>query len=500
MSASAAPVRRALHWFRGDLRLADNPALLAAAACSETILVFVAESNARLRPRGGASRWWLHHSLAALRAELVKLGAPLHILEGDSEALIPDLAQKLGCERVTWTRRYGEAERACDQAIKTALQARGIEARSFNGNLLYEPMEIRSQAGGPIRVFTPFWKACRALRLPEAPLAAPGKIQAAAIAPAEWGPAQRSLEALGLLPHSPDWSGGLADAFTPGEAGAKASLAAFLDGPLAGYAEQRDRPDFVSTSRLSPHLAFGEISPRQIWQAVEHRFAAGTLAASRRDIDKFFAELGWREFAYHLLFHVPDLVGTNFQRRFDAFPWIEDRARLSAWQKGLTGYPMVDAGMRELWRHGFMHNRVRMITASFLIKHLMIDWRVGEAWFWDTLCDADPANNAASWQWVAGSGADAAPYFRIFNPFTQGEKFDPEGQYIRRFVPELAKLPNGYIHRPWDAPPAILRAAGIELGRDYPAPIVDHDAARARALAAFQSLKGEAGLAASEPA
>ena len=478
---------RILHWFRSDLRLADNPALNAASAEDGALSVFIDETNPGFRPRGGASRWWLHGSLAALERDISARGGTLLILKGDSEALIPALADKLGIRRVTWNRRYGKAEREADAAIKAELKARDVEAISFNGHLLYEPMEIRSQAGGPMRVFTPFWKACRALREPHQPEAGPARLGSL---PADVTlPERLSLADLALLPTRPDWAGGLRETWQPGEAGAMARLDAFLAGPLKGYADNRDRPDFTSTSMLAPHLAFGEMSPRQIWHRVEAASVTGETQASRRDIDKFFSELGWREFAWHLLFHYPDLARVNYQPKFDAFPWVRDDAALLAWQKGRTGYPIVDAGMRELWQTGFMHNRVRMIVASFLIKHLTIDWREGEAWFWDTLCDADAANNAASWQWVAGSGADAAPYFRIFNPISQGEKFDPDGAYIRRFVPELSGLSNDLIHRPWEAPPHVLTHAGIRLGEHYPKPIVAHDMARERALAAFQTLK-----------
>ena len=481
------PTSRALHWFRNDLRLGDNPALCAALAAPASVTVFIDETNTAFRPRGGASAWWLHHSLAALAAAISARGGRLLLYRGDSRLLVPALAVEFGCDRVTWNRRYGEAERETDGAIKADLKAQGIDAQSFNGNLLYEPMEIKTQAGGPMRVFTPFWKACRALREPPAPLPAPERLPASPDAAS----ASLTLDGLGLLPTRPDWAGGLRATWTPGEDGAAERLADFLDGPLGGYAENRDRPDMPSTSMLSPHLAFGEISPRQIWHRTEAAALAEEITASRRDIDKFFSEIGWREFAYHLMFHFPTLAKKNYQPRFDAFPWERNDAALLAWQRGQTGYPIVDAGMRELWETGFMHNRVRMVVASFLIKHLMTDWRAGEAWFWDTLCDADPANNAASWQWVAGSGADAAPYFRIFNPMSQGEKFDPKGVYVRRYVPELAALPDDVIHRPWEAPAAVLARAGIRLGETYPKPVVRHEQARERALAAFQTIAGQ---------
>ncbi|MCA0406620.1 MAG: DNA photolyase family protein [Proteobacteria bacterium] len=482
MSLQAAP-RRALHWFRSDLRLADNPALLAASAAEALACVFIDETNATFRPQGGARRWWLHGALSALDESIRARGGTLTILRGDSRALIPELAQQLGCDLVTWNRRYGLAEREEDAAIKTALSEGSMTARSFNGALLYEPWEVETKTGGPFRVFTPFWRACRASHEPPAPLPAPERLP-----PCPGIEAALTLDSLALLPTKPDWAGGMRAAWTPGEAGAHAALAQFLDGGFAGYAEYRDRPDLTSTSRLSPYLASGELSPRQVWHRASHARLRGATRASDVDETKFFAELGWREFSYHLLFHFPDFATRNHQPRFDAFPWRDDASALRAWQKGLTGYPLVDAGMRELWQTGFIHNRVRMVVASFLAKHLMLDWRAGERWFFDTLVDADPASNAASWQWVAGSGADAAPYFRIFNPVLQGEKFDPEGDYVRAFVPELARLPAKYIHRPWEAPKAVLAGAGILLGKDYPKPVVDHDAARARALAAFESL------------
>ena len=480
---------RALHWFRTDLRLDDNPALRLAAESGELLLVFVDETDSSLRPRGGASAWWLHHALASLATDIQSAGNRLIILRGPAREVIPDLARQHAIARVTWSRRYGAAERELDADIKARLREGGIEAISANSHLLYEPMEITTQAGGPMRVFTPFWRAARMKRPVEAPIPAPEALPPALAASI---PGQLSIADLGLLPTTPDWSGGLAETWQPGEAGAMARLLSFLAGPLDGYGENRNRPDMPSTSMLSPHLAWGEISPRRIWQTVEQAAATGETRAARADIEKFFSELGWREFAYHLLFHYPTLAEANYQPKFDAFPWVSDSAALAAWQRGRTGYPIVDAGMRQLWQTGFMHNRVRMIVASFLIKHLMIDWREGERWFWDTLCDADPANNAASWQWVAGSGADAAPYYRIFNPITQGQKFDPAGDFVRQFVPELAMMPTDFIHRPWEAPSHLLARAGVRLGETYPTPIVSHEMARNRALDAFKSLPSAA--------
>lgn len=364
--------------------------------------------------------------------------------------------------------RSGLAHR--DARLKQALSARAVAAESHKANLLFEPWEAKTLAGEPFKVFTAFWRACRALPSPGQPLPAPRHLHA----PDTW-PTSERLASWRLPPGAPDWSGGLAASWAPGEAGAIARLTDFVDESVARYREARDLPAVDGTSRLSPHLAFGEISPRQTWRAVTAR---GHSTAT----DKFLAELGWREFACSQLFHFGDLAQHNFRPEFDAFPWSEDDEAVEAWRRGRTGYPIVDAGMRQLWTTGWMHNRVRMIVASFLTKDLLVDWRVGERWFWDTLVDADPANNAAGWQWVAGSGADAQPYFRIFNPVLQGERFDPAGDYVRRWVPELAGLPAGTIHRPWTA-------AHKPAPEVYPARIIEHAAARERALGAFRNLK-----------
>ncbi|SKA22387.1 deoxyribodipyrimidine photo-lyase [Enhydrobacter aerosaccus] len=460
-----------LVWFRNDLRLADNPALMAALGAGEPIVpVYVLDEETEgKRSRGAASRWWLHHSLAALDSSLWQLGSRLILHRGSAEQAIGAIASACGASTVYWNRVYDQGTLGSDHRLKRRLQDRGITVGDFRGDLLFEPWEVKTGSGGPFKVFTPFWKACQALPPPSDPLPAPRTLPS----PASW-PASDRLDNWRLLPAAPDWSGGLKATWSPGEATAIRRLAAFLEEALAHYQQCRDKPACNSTSRLSPHLAFGEISPRQIWHAVRCR---GASPAS----DKFLAELGWREFSYHLLFHFSDLTERNFRAQFDAFPWLEGGSALEAWRRGHTGYPIVDAGMRQLWETGWMHNRVRMITASFLTKHLLVDWRQGERWFWDTLVDADPANNAASWQWVAGCGADAAPYFRIFNPILQAEKFDPNGEYVRRWVPELANLPAETIHRPWMAR---LRPS-LEI---YPPPIVEHSAARTRALQAFRSL------------
>ncbi len=464
-------------WFRQDLRLADHPALAHAAARGAVIPVFVLDEVGG-RPIGGASRWWLHHSLNALRESL----GGLVLLRGNAHELLPELARRTGARSVLWNRCYEPQARASQQAVAQALEHQGIAAESFPGSLLWEPGQIRTLEGAAFKVFTPFWRA--ALKVPIADCVRAPKVRLGA------------LEGLGdslpdwhLLPRSPDWATGLADTWSPGEQGARRRLKTFLAKNLLGYEELRNRPDRPGVSCLSAHLHFGEISPRQIWAAVH------TVTARDPDLkadgEKFLAEIGWREFSYQLLVQFPQLPENNWRGEFDRYPWIENTAQLAAWRAGRTGYPLVDAGMRELWHTGYMHNRVRMVAASFLIKHLRIHWRHGEAWFWDTLVDADLANNAASWQWVAGSGADASPYFRIFNPIEQGRKFDPEGRYVRRWCPELAALPDVYLHTPFEAPPEVLLAAGVSLGHTYPMPIVEHRAARAAALAGYQAVRDQ---------
>jgi deoxyribodipyrimidine photo-lyase len=459
-------------WFRNDLRLADNPALIAALGSGHPVVpVYVLdEETDGVRLPGAAARWWLHHSLQSLDAFLHGLGSRLILRRGPAEQVIAALAAECDARTVYWNRVYDQGSRERDTRLKQALSQRGVAAESLKANLLFEPWEVKTLAGDPFKVFTAFWRACRSLPSPGQPLPAPKRLPA----PEIW-PASDRLAAWRLPPSAPDWSGGLGASWAPGEAGAIARLMAFLDEAMARYREARDMPAADATSRLSPHIAFGEISARQIWRAATAR---GHSAST----EKFLAELGWREFAYHLLFHFGDLGQRNFRSEFDAFPWSDDGTAIEAWRRGRTGYPIVDAGMRQLWTTGWMHNRVRMIVASFLTKDLLIDWRVGERWFWDTLVDADPANNAAGWQWVAGSGADAQPYFRIFNPVLQGEKFDPTGDYVRRWVPELAGLPAATIHRPWTAKPALPPEI-------YPDRIVDHAAARTRALEAFRGLR-----------
>jgi deoxyribodipyrimidine photo-lyase len=480
-----------LVWFREDLRVSNHLALTAAVATGRPVAcVYIRDSKPhKNRPLGSASKWWLHGSLKTLDENLKALGASLYLFEGDEEETIQTIAAHINPAHIVWHRRYAKAHIEIDMRLKTTLREQGMTVESFNGHLLYEPWEVVSKTGTPLKVFTPFWRAARASKAPALPLPSPSAINGYAW-PHTCALQPVSLDHLALEPTSPDWSGGMRSMWPRDEAGAQERLDAFLSDGLNFYADERDRPDKDHTSRLSPYLAFGNISPRQIWHRTLSACASGECTASDRNVEKFFSELGWREFSYHLLFQFPELPRKNFQARFDAFPWVENPATYSQWCKGQTGYPIVDAGMRQLWTTGWMHNRVRMICASFLIKHLMLDWREGENWFWDTLVDADIANNAASWQWVAGSGADAAPYFRIFNPVLQAQKFDPEGDYIRQWCPEIANLPTQYIHAPWMAPAIVLQRAGIKLGEHYPKPIVDHDVARARALEAFEVLKG----------
>jgi deoxyribodipyrimidine photo-lyase len=475
-----------LLWFRRDLRLADNPALDAAVAIGRPVIpVYICDdADAGEWSPGGASRWWLHGSLSALSSAIEERGNRLILKTGPAASVISKLLSETGATSVYWNRRYEPWATRRDEKIKTALQSKGIEARSFNAGLLREPWAVTTQKGDPYKVFTPFWKALRSSGEPDQPRPAPQRIPA----PNEFAESD-SLNSWGLLPTRPDWAGGLRDAWTPGEDTAQTRLHDFTDAAVFDYQDKRNLPGVSGTSRLSPHLHFGEIGPRQIWHAVVTSALARTGSPMPRGVETYLSEIAWREFSHHLLFHFPDLPLKALRTEFSNFPWADDPDALSAWQRGATGYPIVDAGMRELWTTGWMHNRVRMIVASFLIKDLLIDWQTGENWFWDMLVDADLANNAASWQWVAGCGADAAPYFRVFNPTIQGTKFDPDGSYVRRWVPEISRLPDRLVHTPWRAKPIELADAGIELGRDYPAPIVDHSMARNRALEKYKLLK-----------
>ncbi|MCB9991647.1 MAG: deoxyribodipyrimidine photo-lyase [Rhodospirillales bacterium] len=459
-------------WFRQDLRLHDNPAWIAACHSGAPVLpVYILDDyNAGPWAMGGASRWWLHQSLSALNEQL---SGRLAFFKGDAYAMIDKLIADTGASAVHWNRCYEPWRIERDKRIKTRCKDNGIEVQTFNGSLLWEPWQTLKDDGTPYQVFTPFYRrGCRARNgAPPEPEKLPA-MPPLASAPKDALP----LEALALMPRV-KWYGTMAESWTPGEKGAQARLDEFLAEGLHGYKEGRNYPSRPNISRLSPHLHFGEISPRVVWHTASAR---GIAEGWDTDLECFCSELGWREFSHSLLYHFPKLPTDPLQEKFNAFPWDKNPEGLERWQQGQTGYPIVDAGMRELWATGYMHNRVRMIVGSFLVKDLLLHWHHGEQWFWDTLVDADLANNSASWQWIAGCGADAAPYFRVFNPTTQGTKFDPDGDYVRRWVPELAALPGKQIHTPWDS--------GEKL--DYPKPIVDHKAARERALEAFGKTKG----------
>ena len=474
-------------WFRQDLRLANNPALSAALDTHECVVpVFIYANNETSDwAQGAASRWWLHHSLESLDKSLRKLGSRLIVRTGDDcFGLILELIEQTKTTHVYWNRLYEPGHIERDKTIKQSLLEQGIEVSSYNSALLYEPWEITKNDGGPFRVFTPFWKACVKNGLPAEQYHAPARLPAVSNRLKSEKPG--SLE---LLPEI-RWDKAFADYWQPGEAGAHDSLDQFLDDGVLHYKDDRDRPDIVGTSRLSPHLHFGEISPRQIVD----RTTRAVDSSSRRGIvthsDAFVREVGWREFAYHLLYHFPYTVDKPLYDRFDKFRWEKNYTRkLRAWQQGQTGIPIVDAGMRELWHTGWMHNRVRMIVASLLTKNMLVPWQEGARWFWDTLVDADLASNTLGWQWTAGCGADAAPYFRIFNPVTQAKKFDPEGHFIRQWLPEIAALPDKYLAEPWSTPADVLDEHGIRLGKDYPKPVIDLKATRERALERYQTMK-----------
>lgn len=462
-------------WFRQDLRLADNPALHHAVQSGRPVVpVYILDQGSRVRPIGAASLWWLDKSLRALTASLKAHGTDLILRRGDSESELRRLIDQTGAGAVVMNRLFEPDAFARDADIAHSLQADGIECKGFNGTLLCTPGKVLNGSGLPYKVFTPFMKALLAEAAPPAPMPVPRQIKALPDV------ASDDIDDWSLHPTRPDWSTGFTG--TPGEAGARAALDTFLKTAAKTYSHDRDLPGKPGTSRLSPHLHFGEICP---WRVVE---TARAGKAAGKEAEKFISEIVWREFSAHLLAAFPQIATQAFRPEYDTMPWRKDPKGLAAWKAGQTGYPIVDAGMRELWATGIMHNRVRMIVASFLIKHLLIDWREGEAWFWDTLVDADLASNVQNWQWVAGSGADAAPYFRIFNPITQGEKFDTDGTYVRRWVPEVRRVPDKWLHSPWTAPPEVLRDIGLRLGHDYPRPIVDHAEGRARALAALKTV------------
>lgn len=471
-------------WFRNDLRLADNPALTAAVQSGKPVIpVFIwAPEEERPWEPGGASKWWLHHALASLSDRLEAIGGRLILREGPSAQTLAALVEETGAQDVVWNRRYEPVIRHRDEQIKTELSANGINAKSYCAALLREPWDVKNKSGKPYLVYTPFSKAYFSEFEAEESLAAPKALRTP-----QRLPRSTELGALELLPKIA-WDRGMKESWEPGEPAALRQLQSFVRKHVAQYETNRNIPGVDGTSRLSPYLHFGEIGPRQIWHAVQNASSGGQSGKVGDGAQVYLKEILWREFGYHLLFHFPHTHDTSLRENFRKFPWRRNTKRFAAWSKGQTGYPVVDAGMRELWHTGWMHNRVRMVVASFLVKHLLISWQEGAAWFWDTLVDADLASNTLGWQWTAGCGADAAPYFRIFNPTLQGEKFDADGEYVRRYVPELAKLPNRWIHRPWEAPPHVLAEAGVKLGKTYPLPVVDHAEAREAAMEAFDAL------------
>ena len=475
-----------IYWFRQDLRLRDLPGLAAAAATGRPVLPVYVQDNknpSNWQP-GAASRWWLHQSLAALSGQLSSLSGQLTFFSGDPASIIPELARQVGASDVYCSKQYEPWARRLESKLSSLLIKDDIKLKPFHGTLLWNPTSISNKSGQPYKVFTPFWRTCREAGDPEVP--------AGSIKKTRWHKSAiqgESLTSWNLQPAQPDWAAHWGQIWQPGEEGAMKRLQQFLADSLRGYGNGRDFPAMQSTSRLSAHLHFGEIAPNRVYHTLLQNKAMDLSSDS--DTDKFLSELGWREFSYHLLHHFPHIPEREFKAGFAKFPWSGSAQQYSAWKAGKTGYPIVDAGMRELYATGTMHNRVRMVVASFLCKHLLIDWRAGQRWFWDTLVDADLASNSCSWQWVAGSGADAAPYYRIFNPVTQSRKFDANGAYIRRWAPELTLIPDRYIHDPWTAPQEVLEEFGFALGVDYPCPIVDHPSAREDALAAYAQLKSQ---------
>ncbi|NNF17273.1 MAG: deoxyribodipyrimidine photo-lyase [Gammaproteobacteria bacterium] len=477
-------MNNAIVWFRQDLRLNDHRALNRAVEEGYRIVAcYVLDDKSPGEwALGGASRWWLHHALADLDKNLQKHGGQLILRRGDFVEELEGLVHEVEAKALFFSRNYEPYMHDVEQRLHDRLEDDGIEVKRFAGNILFDPATLRNKTNQPYKVFTPFWKSCLQQPPPPPPLKAPRQVDFVG-----GDVASLALPDLKLLPENPDWSGGLQDNWSVTEDAAHASLQEFLDDAVAAYRKERDIPGNKGTSRLSPYLHFGQISAAQVWHATQQHLTVH--GKDTRGAETFLSELGWREFSYHLLQHFPKLQEQPFRANFANFPWRKNSRNLRAWQRGQTGFPVVDAGMRELWHTGWMHNRVRMIVASLLVKELLIPWQQGEAWFWDTLVDADLASNSASWQWVAGCGADAAPYFRIFNPILQGEKFDAQGDYVRRWVPELKKMPKKWIHRPADAPADVLADADVKLGKSYPRPIIDRKVARQRALDAFQKTR-----------
>ncbi|MEE2774589.1 MAG: deoxyribodipyrimidine photo-lyase [Pseudomonadota bacterium] len=464
----------AIHWFRNDLRLFDNPAFVAAARHKKILPIYIHDDEtAGEYAMGAASRWWLYHSLQSLNRSLK---GKLSVYAGKPAEIISNLVSRFGIRAIYWNRCYEPWRVAYDRKLKNHLYKLGVNCESYNGTLLWEPWTIAKEDGSPYKVFTPFYrKGCLKADPPRLPLPVPQNISCSYDLDGSV-----KVDELSLLSNL-RWYNKLASHWNIGEKAAKSRFEKFRVEGLKRYKEGRNLPADKLVSRMSPHLRFGEISPNQLWYSVRG-------GVEDENIEHFCSELGWREFSYSQLFYNPDLPERNLNKKFDKFPWVDDSNLLTAWKKGLTGIPMVDAGMRELWQTGYMHNRSRMIVGSFLVKNLGLHWRHGERWFWDTLVDADLANNSAGWQWIAGCGADAAPYFRVFNPVLQGQKFDANGRYVRHFVPEIASLPNEFLFNPWDADEIVLKRSNIDLGRTYPRPIVDLKVSRESALEAYKSI------------
>jgi len=472
--------------FQNDLRLADNPALSAAVRRKQPLMclyVWNPKATGYGMP-GAASRWWLHHSLQSFSGQLKAAGNDLTIRMGKIIEILSNLLREFPKSHVFWNQSCEPDGQEIERDLLTFLTAEKVEAHGFHGNTLVDPSTILTQAHSPYRVFTPFWKRLQSTFRSSPPLPAPRKLPPQPSGTLNSVP----LDSLQLLPEI-DWTQGLRESWTPGEQGAQTALRKFLRNPAKFYAMDRDRPDLPHTSRMSPHLHFGEMSPGKLWYAIQQAKQKTRNVRDRKSYETYLRQIAWREFARYLLFYFPYTVHEPLSTDYQAFPWRNETDSLRTWEQGLTGFPIVDAGMRELWHTGWMHNRVRMITASFLTKDLLLPWQKGATWFWDTLVDADLANNTLGWQWVAGCGADASPFFRIFNPITQGMKFDPDGRYIRKWVPELADVPSPWIHQPWEAPPDLLAEANISLGKTYPQPMIAHAAARNRALLAYRQFK-----------
>ena len=466
-------------WFRQDLRLADNPALSKSLEDGKTLPIFILDNvNSKDHSNGAASKWWLHQSLIELNKSLKNnlcffVGNPIEILD--------EINKQYKITNIFWSRCYEPWRIKRDKKIKKYFSGKDINVNTFNGSLLWEPWNITKKDGTPYKVFTPYYrKGCLNSDKPRMPLPVPNLSNLTSI-----NNHDLKIDDLDLMPKH-DWHNKMTSLWSPGEEGALTKIEEFISNGLINYKEGRNFPSNQNVSQLSPHLHFGEVSPNQVWYRAKTK--EGKLGI-KKDLDHFLSELGWREFSFNLLYHFPFLPKENLQKKFDNFPWENDKENLKKWQRGLTGYPIVDAGMHELWQTGYMHNRLRMVVGSFLVKNLLLHWHHGERWFWDCLIDADLASNSAGWQWIAGSGADAAPYFRIFNPVTQGQKFDPDGRYTRKYLPVLSNMPDKFLFNPWEAPADVLKSAGVKLGENYPLPIVEIGSSRQKALEAFATTK-----------